>query len=242
MLRIAICDDEAAEVKKIESFVRSYEDFDISTYTSSSELVRDINSGVLYDLYLLDVVMPKPDGIELARLIREFDETAVIIYLTSHDGRALDAFRVRASQYLVKPINCEMLHVELDMALTAVKARNKKTFILKAKHGTDAIPFHRIVSCELVGRALLLVTADGDTHTSVTLRVPFDEIVSPLLADSRFLRPHMSFVVNMDFVKSIQGCLLIMKVGTDVPIVRRILSEIKEKYLNHFFAVMFNDS
>ncbi len=101
MLMVAICDDDASEVKKIEDFVRAYNgDFDITVYTSSKELARAIEEGAAFDVYLLDIVMPKPDGIELARIIRQTDETAVIIYLTSHDGRALDAFSVRASQYL----------------------------------------------------------------------------------------------------------------------------------------------
>lgn len=236
MLRVAICDDEAAEVSRIEGFVRTYDDFDISAYTSSKELVRDIDSGVVFDVYLLDVVMPKPSGIELARIIREFDETAAIIYLTSHDGHALDAFRVRASQYLVKPVSCETLRRELDTALAAVKAKNAKVFLLKTKDGTEAIPFHRIVCCELVNRALCCVTADGEKRLSVTLRAPFDETVAKLCADSRFIRPHTSFVVNMDYIKSIRKDALMMKTGASIPIARRAVAELKDKYFEHFFG------
>ncbi len=236
MLRVAICDDEAAEVKKIEGFIRAYDDFDISTYTSSAELARVIDGGVLFDLYLLDVVMPKPDGIELARLIREFDKTAAIIFLTSHDGRALDAFRVRASQYLTKPVDSEILRRELDTALTAVKVKNAKTFLLKTKDGTEALPFHRIVYCELVGRSLCLVTADGEKHMSVTLRAPFEEIISPLLADRRFFLSHTSFVVNMDYVQCVRNDSLDMRTGVSVPVARRFVSEAKDKYFRHFFG------
>ncbi len=131
MIKVAICDDEAAEAIKIDSFVRAYGDFDIRVYTSSSELARDIDDGAAFDLYLLDVVMPKPDGIELAQLIRELDETAVIIYLTNRDDRSLDAFRVYASQYLVKPVDLDTLQRALDIALITVKDRNAKIFILK---------------------------------------------------------------------------------------------------------------
>lgn len=235
MLKVAICDDDVSEVKKIESFIRVYDDFDITAYTSSKRLANVIRDGAVFDVYLLDVVMPRPDGIELARLIRKMDEKAVIIYLTSHDGRALDAFRVRASQYLSKPVNRETLYRELDTALTAVKAKTSKTFLLKTKDGAEAIPFHRIVCCELEGRVLCCVTADGEKHRSVTLRSSFDDAVSALTADDRFIRPHTSFVVNMDYVKSIQGNFFLMKTGSNIPIARRTLGEIKEKYLRYFF-------
>ncbi len=236
MLRVAICDDEFDEAGRIESFVRAYDDLDVSVYTNSGELARAIEGGAAFDLYLLDVVMPKPDGIELARLIRETDATAAIIYLTSHDGHALDAYRVRASQYLMKPVDFKTLRQEMDVALTALKARNSNTFLVKTKNGAEAIPFHRIVYCELVGRALCCVTADGKKHGSVTLRVPFEKSVAKLYTDGRFVRPHVSFVVNMDYVARLKGDALVMKTGEEIPITHRAAGEIKEKYLKHFFA------
>ncbi len=236
MIKVAICDDDAAEAGRIENFVRTYGDFDISVYTNSRKLGWVIEDGADFDLYLLDVVMPNPDGIELARLIRKSDKTAAIIYLTSHNERALEAFHVHASQYLIKPVSYETLCRELDSVLTAVKSRNAKTFLIKTKDGTEAVPFHKIVCCELVNRTLCCITADGEKHRSVTLRTSFKESVSQLCTDSRFIYPHMSFVVNMDYVKSMQGNLLVMNTGADIPITRRAVSNIKEKYLEYFFG------
>ncbi len=235
MIKVAICDDEAAEAIKIDNFIRAYDDCDIKVYTNSQELAWDIEDGAAFDLYLLDVVMPKPDGIELAQLIRKWDETAVIIYLTSRDDRSLDAFRVFASQYLVKPVSFDTLRHVLDIAILSIKDRNARIFILKHKDGTEAIPFHRIVYCELEDRTLSCLTADNIKHRSTTLRIPFKEAVSPLIQDRRFIRPHTSYVANMDYVQSIQGNTLSMRIGGSIPIAQRALSEIKERYLRHFF-------
>lgn len=235
MLKVAICDDEAAEVSKIESFLRAYDDFDIAAFSVSKQLALEIENGAAFDLYILDIIMPPPDGIELARIIRNIDETAAIIYLTSHNGRALDAFRVRASQYLTKPVTREMFLRELDTALSTLKARKANTFLLKTKEETINIPFHRIIYCELENRTICCVTSDGKKQRSVTLREPFEEAVSVLLEDNRFICPHISFAVNMDYVKSIKGNSLLMKNGANIPIAHRAASEIKEKYLRHFF-------
>ncbi len=235
MIKVAICDDEAAEAIVIDNFVRTYDDCDIKVYTSSKKLAQDIEGGAAFDLYLLDVVMPKPDGIELAQLIRETDETAVIIYLTSRDDRSLDAYRVHASQYLVKPVNFDTLRRVLDVALISVKDRNAKIFMLKTKDGTEAIPFHRIVYCANEDRTLRFLTADGKKYSSTTLRVPFDEAVGPLMLDSRFICPHASFIANMDYIQSIEGNMLFMRIGGSVPIAQRALSQIRERYLGYFF-------
>jgi DNA-binding LytR/AlgR family response regulator len=235
MAKIAICDDEIDEAARIEEFVRAYDHCDIAVYNNSRELVWAIEDGATFDVYLLDVVMPKPDGIELARIIRRTDETAAIIYLTNHDERALDAFRVQASQYLTKPVSRETLFRELDAALTAIKTKKSQTFLLKTKDGTQALPIHRIAYCELENRAISCVTADGKKQTSITLREPFEEALASLLNDNRFIRPHVSFAVNLDYVESLKGTSLIMKTGASIPIAHRASSEIKEKYLRHFF-------
>ncbi len=235
MLRVAVCDDNMDEVRRIEGFVRAYSDFDIAVYTSSGELVNDIDDGSAFDLYLLDIVMPEPDGIELARIIRRSDSAAAIIYLTSHDGHALDAYRVHAAQYLVKPVDRDTLYRELDAAITAIKSRNANTFIIKTKDGAQVVPFHRIAYFELEGRALCCVTSDGEIHRSMTLRTPFDEAVSEIMSDSRFIRPHFSFVVNMDYIKSVNRHSIVMKSGAVIPVSHGAAGEIKEKYTRYFF-------
>lgn len=235
MIRVAICDNEADETKQIEGYVRDGYDFDISVYICSEELWRNVSEGAAFDLYLLDVVMPAPNGIELARMIRENDEAAAIIFLTSHEEHSLAAFRVRASQYLIKPVSHETLRREIDYALITLNAKNKKTFPLKTKDGIQAIPFYKIVCCELKDRTLCLLTSDGQMHESVSLRSSFEEAVAQLLADDRFICPYISVAVNMEYVTNLQRNDLVLKTGGTVPIARRLLTNVKDKYIRHFF-------
>jgi len=235
MFKVAICDDDAEELAKIEGYVRSYADFELCVYSDSRKLIQDIKDGEAFDLYLLDIIMPKPDGLELAHLIRKTDKTAVIIFLTSHEGRALDAYRVRAAQYLTKPISQETLRGELDIALSAARAKKGKILMLKTKAGMKSIPFHKVVYCELERRCLICISADGKKYASVMLRIPFVDAVAPLLEDRRFIRPHKSFVVNMDFVSDMSTSKFLMKTGEAVPIAQSAQAETRDKYMGHFF-------
>ena len=58
-----------------------------------------------FDIYLLDVIMPGQNGIELGLSIREFDQGGRIIYLTASSDFAVDSYRAKASDYLLKPLD-----------------------------------------------------------------------------------------------------------------------------------------
>jgi len=236
MYQIAVCDDDAAERAKIEGFLRSFGGYDISVYAESCKLAEETANGKMFDVYLLDVVMPKPDGIELGSIIRETDESAVIMYLTSHKDRAFDAFSVRATQYLSKPVSRELLYRELNMAICAAQEKKSRILFLKTKTGIKPIPFHLIVYCESESRCLVCLTEDGRKHTGLTLRVPFDEAVMPLLGDERFIRPHTSFLVNMDYVSEIIDGYFVMKTGGKIPIAQKKRQQIINEYTEYFFG------
>ncbi len=233
MKRMAICDNKHDTAQWLEGIVRDAYDFDISVYNSSKDLATDISKGIVYELYILEVDTKPLDGIEIARLIRERDSMAAIVYLTGNERRALDAFSVRASQYLIKPVSGDVLRGEIDAALKTMKARKAGTFLLKTRDGIKSIPLFKIVYCRVKGRVLCCKTSDGEEYMSVTTRTSFEEVTAKLLGDRRFFRCHLSYVVNMEYVGCIKGSLLELKNGGTVPISRSRRAELREKYMNY---------
>ncbi len=69
------------------------------------------------DVALLDINMPDMNGLALAARIREADPNASIIFLTGYSEYAVDAFRLHASGYLLKPVNKQRLAEEIDHAM-----------------------------------------------------------------------------------------------------------------------------
>ena len=89
MLRISICDDEQDMLSNVqevtELFFRTHcVDCDIHTYQRSDNLQYDLQDGVFYDLFLLDIEMPGLDGMALAQEIHAALPAAKIIFITSH--------------------------------------------------------------------------------------------------------------------------------------------------------------
>lgn len=69
------------------------------------------------DIALLDIQMPDLDGITLAAGIKVKSPDTAVIFLTGYSQYAVDAFKVRASGYLLKPIKYESLAEEIEYAL-----------------------------------------------------------------------------------------------------------------------------
>lgn len=68
------------------------------------------------DIALLDINMPEMSGLELAARIRTIDPMTAIIFLTGYSEYAVDAFRLHASGYLMKPVNKQRLAEEIAHA------------------------------------------------------------------------------------------------------------------------------
>ena len=88
-MRIAICDDEVFYREQISGLTQKYamqnksKEITVTVFTHAEELLDDVNKNGGFDIYILDVIMPGMNGIELGKTLREkgFDEK--IIYLTT---------------------------------------------------------------------------------------------------------------------------------------------------------------
>ena len=110
---------------------------------------------------------------------------------------------------------------------------NEKTFPLKSKKGVNSIPFRKIIYCELVDRRLCLVTEDGEEHTSVSLQVSFEKAIAPFNEDTRFVRCHKSFIVNMDFIRDFDRNNFLVETGKRLPIAQSKQIEVRNIYISY---------
>ena len=93
-------------------------------FTKPQEALEWIkNNGA--DIALLDIDMPEMNGLELAVRIKNFAPDTAIIFLTGYAQYALEAFSVRASGYLLKPVSKEALEKDINYALSLKPATPK---------------------------------------------------------------------------------------------------------------------
>jgi len=116
-LKILICEDESDSKKALTDLLakRNYEIFTASDGEESIEKAKRLKP----DLMLLDIRMPKVDGIEVAREIRKFDSGVKIIFITAFESPELcrESMQYDISDYLVKPLPPEAILKSLREAL-----------------------------------------------------------------------------------------------------------------------------
>ena len=108
-MRIAVCDDDRAIREELSRLIqKQVPEVDIVEYQSGEEL---INAKGNFDIYFLDIEMGKVSGMDIARRIREQEESgrqrSIIIFVTGYREYMEAAFDVYAFHYLIKPIDVE---------------------------------------------------------------------------------------------------------------------------------------
>ena len=165
-MNLALCDDETAQLAQTEALLQRYQaqrpqmDWTVATFSSPSALLEHICVRGTFDIYLLDVIMPGENGIELGLQIRKLDHGGRIVYLTASPDFAVDSYQAKASGYLLKPVEEARLFPLLD-DLAESWQRERQSFItLKTRDGIQRLPIHTIVYGELVRRCVHYHLAD----------------------------------------------------------------------------------
>ncbi len=96
------------------------------THCSDGEIAWKTFQKSLYDICLLDVVMPKKNGFELARQIRQKNDLIPILFLTSksQDEDKISGFKHGADDYVTKPFSMQELLLRIEVFLKRTRPLN----------------------------------------------------------------------------------------------------------------------
>lgn len=208
-LRIGICEDDQTEldclVQKIE---QSGHRLEVTTFLCGEDLLETFSPG-LFDLIFLDIYLEGLLGIEAAAVIRKRDPRISLALVTSSKEHALEAYRVKACAYIEKPPQAEELYEVLELAWQ--KKRNSPSLKVLVAGEQREIALDSILYFEIQGHALSINTLGETVRTSQTVKL---KDVEPLLPPN-FFRCHYSFIVNLNYVKSVNKRLKIFTMTSD---------------------------
>lgn len=110
MRKLTIVDDDIVFTKKIKKAIGRYylekgRSIELLVYHKAELVLYDVKEKKYSDIYLLDIEMSDINGIELATRVKDAYKKAYIIFITSHLQFTLDAFDVKAYQYIPKDQN-----------------------------------------------------------------------------------------------------------------------------------------
>lgn len=236
-MRIAACDDDLKFLQELSGLLNQYGEeyhcnIEYKTYTNPLELVSQIEKGIHYDVILLDVFMPGINGIQCAKDIRMFDNFVKIVFLTSSTEFAIESYAVRAYQYILKPVQKENLFLTLRLLEKEAETVEKNIFVLKSKTGITKISLSKLEYCEVINRKIILHLSNGE-ECECNLRM--NELEEKLKNFEMFLKPHRSFLINMDYIQTMTTHSIIMECGMKIPVPREKYAQIKQAYMEYVF-------
>lgn len=236
MYQIAICDDELAEIDKLESLLEFYCmqhtecKFTVECFQNAEEMIhRIMESGYEPDLLLLDIYMHGKLGTEAARELRDMGIRCGIVFLTSSKEHALEAFRVDAVQYLVKPVSEEDLFPVLDRFIEDTE--EKKRYILLKDNGLKRVDLRDIIYCEAQKKSQCIILADG---TRVIQKMTMAKLYEMLSDNREFVKVGISYIVNLEHINYLNAREVQMDNGQMIYMPRGAYRNLKEQYLDYY--------
>ena len=236
MLKIAICDDNQCDLRILDDSVSKWLrqqgiKGQVYKFNHSMELIEVMESTV-FDLFILDIVMPEVNGINVGRKIREMNNKAGIIYLTTTPEYALDAFGVHALRYLSKPLKMAELNDALEFASNFLTTK-KHTIAIKSTEGIKKVFIEDIMYIENNLRKMIYHLANDEKLMAVRRNGSFENAAAPVSSNIDFCQPHKSYFVNMGYIQTINANQILMDNNCMIPITRQRLNEVKKQYLKY---------
>ncbi len=231
-LKLAICDDDILCCEQLLSIVTEYitqngRDISASVYHNAVDLAEDVLRFGGFDIYLLDIIMPEIDGIKLGMELRQHDPEGKILYLSSSQEYAIDSFKARPFDYILKPIQKDRIFAALDDAVDSIVNRRKKSLIVKCRENNIRLTFDSIMYVELINRKIAYYTAGGNVIQGNSIRTTFAKSIQELLEDGRFVLCGSSLAVNLYYITMVDNDTLFFKNGGKLYIGKRSCRDLR---------------
>ena len=231
-LRVLIVDDEPLARTGLAELVRKDPELECIGECGDGQAAIESIETLKPDLVLLDIQMPEINGFDVIRAIGP-DEMPPVIFVTAYEQFALQAFRVHALDYLVKPFSDAALAQALDRAKHQQLNRQLRDLL-------DAVPRQEYLTrltVRVAQRVQVVRVADIDwieaadycakLHAGATTHIVRVSLgaLERLLDPSTFVRVHRSAIINVERLKEIVSDssgdgVIVLSDGTKVRLAR----------------------
>jgi DNA-binding LytR/AlgR family response regulator len=246
-LRALLVDDEAPALSELAFLLRRDPRIgEIRTATSGADALRALDARS-FDVVFCDIKMPGLDGMDFARVLARFTERPQIVFVTAYDEHAVDAFEVRATDYVMKPVRSDRLTEAVRRVMAArsrsatsgglvpgdeVSARPNladETIPIELGGVTRFIQRSQVLYAEAHGDYARLHTATGSHLVRISLTTLEDR-----WGASGFVRIHRSTLVSLPQVTEVRmdrGRCSVRLQGVELQVSRRHTRDLRDRLL-----------
>lgn len=237
MLKIAICDDNEVFGQHLKQIVSQFFDerkvqHEIHLFCSGEAFVKLNIEMAKYQIVFLDINMEKLDGISTAKRLRELCKDTFVVFVTAFINYALDGYEVDAIRYILK--NLSNFDKSVNECLEAILEKMHYTVKIHRfpfKEGTKDVNEDNIVYIEsnLHELCFYIMKHELEVHR-------LDDTLNNIernLDDTKFVRIHQSFLVNMKYIKSMKLQKAMLIDGRELPIAKPRYKKVRKIFANY---------
>jgi two-component system, LytTR family, response regulator len=197
-LNILIADDDRSSRKILRLFVEKLPAYKIIGEASDGEELIDHVVKEKPDLALVDIGMPLLNGMDAVKSCLSFHPILQVIFITGSEDYALEAFSVRAIDYILKPIDRMRLYTALERASSVKNNYSPQDLMIKQQGAMVFIPFNEIIFIERLDRKSVIYTSSKQYEVNDSLASLEKSL------DARFMPSHRSYIINMEHLAMIE--------------------------------------
>ena len=228
MMTIGICDDDTRILFQLESLIKSqYKDMTIKLFEEPmkmEEYMTSPNENSI-DIMIMDIMFKSDNGIQAAKRIQKRNPQLPLIYLTGYIDYARDIFESDPIYFLVKPIEPNRLFYAINRAIE--KCNVKRYMTLKSRGEVYRLYYDDVVYIESEKKSLHIHT----NKSTITYISKMSDIENEM--PEEFIRIHQSFLVNANYIESLDSTIVKLNTGIELPISRYRGKNIKERFLRY---------
>jgi DNA-binding LytR/AlgR family response regulator len=239
-LRVLAVDDEAPALDDLVHLLRAHPRVgSVCTARDGAGALRHLDralaEGRPIDAVFLDIRMPGLDGTVLGRLLAQFARAPHIVFVTAFEEHAVDAFEIKATDYILKPVRPERLAEAIRRVGAGPSASGGKSSAPRAEPEPMPVELARVTRF-VAPAEVLYVEAQGDYarlrtgNGSHLVRIPLAAL-EERWRDAGFVRVHRSYLVALAAIEELRfdsGRCTIVVGGTELPVSRRHVRELRD--------------
>lgn len=203
-VKIIMADDELGILLLLRSILSELEGALVVGTAENANDAIGLVKGQSPDIAFLDIELPDMRGIELAEKLREIKPDLAIVFITAHQEYSLDAFKLYAFDYILKPIDEERVkktfrHIQQMLKMPKKDNSNQQEAIISISFGNQRVfvKLSEIFYIEKTGRHTIVWCVNGKFKTRETLQ----ELEQRL--GTTFFRSHKSYIINIKKIEQL---------------------------------------
>ncbi|HBG2865134.1 TPA: response regulator transcription factor, partial [Clostridioides difficile] len=201
MYRIVICEDDITQIAFLrECILKSLEgissQIELFEFNSGEELLETNLEGI--DIFFLDIKMLQLTGMDVAKIIRETNDTSEIIFITSIVDYIQEGYKVRAYRYLLKPIDFGDLNESILSCISDIIKKRENFMLIENKGIINKILINSIMYIEVRKKVLTIHTKNDTYYTKNSM-----DKIELELEKYNFFRCHKSYLINLEYIQFI---------------------------------------